>query len=265
MRTSPSPIIAETQLGAVANDGAAADAEAPGDDAGRCAFLDQLGEAAPLLGAAAGRTARQLKLDMVTGREMLTNLYRRLTADHLDQPVLVVELAWRRKIDPIAGADVGKGKSRTKPRNLGDLGEQRRQAVKRAGWRCHPRPRRCSHSSLSGGRLAHLLASNPIMVMQSLRRPGRCPAPLLPFLAWGLSVDLWEENWPEVGISLVSPCTFRLRRKVGTRWDRCNLTAEPRSVYLLRGPSRYEWEHGIPAVNQLRYSLTFRNIRENWA
>jgi alkylated DNA repair dioxygenase AlkB len=64
-----------------------------------------------------------------------------------------------------------------------------------------------------------------------------------------------------VGISLVSPCTFRLRRKVGTRWDRRNLTAEPRSVYLLRGPSRYEWEHSIPAVNQLRYSLTFRNIR----
>jgi alkylated DNA repair dioxygenase AlkB len=64
-----------------------------------------------------------------------------------------------------------------------------------------------------------------------------------------------------VGISLVSPCTFRLRRKAGMRWDRRNLTAEPRSVYLLRGPSRYEWEHSIPAVNQLRYSLTFRNIR----
>jgi alkylated DNA repair dioxygenase AlkB len=68
-----------------------------------------------------------------------------------------------------------------------------------------------------------------------------------------------------VGVSLVSPCTFRLRRKVGTRWDRRNLTAEPRSVYLLRGPSRSEWEHSIPALNQLRYSLTFRNIRENGA
>ena len=68
-----------------------------------------------------------------------------------------------------------------------------------------------------------------------------------------------------VGISLVSPCTFRLRRKVGTRWDRRNLTVEPRSVYLLRGPSRNEWEHSIPAVDQLRYSLTFRNIRENGA
>ena len=68
-----------------------------------------------------------------------------------------------------------------------------------------------------------------------------------------------------VGVSLVSPCTFRLRCKVGTRWDRRNLTAKPRSVYLLRGPSRNEWEHSIPAVDQLRYSLTFRNIRENGA
>jgi alkylated DNA repair dioxygenase AlkB len=38
--------------------------------------------------------------------------------------------------------------------------------------------------------------------------------------------------------------------------------AEPRSAYLLRGPSRNEWEHSIPAVNQLRYSITFRNFRE---
>lgn len=65
-----------------------------------------------------------------------------------------------------------------------------------------------------------------------------------------------------VGVSLLSSCTFRLRRKTGERWDRRKLIAHPRSVYLLRGPSRSEWEHSIPAVDQLRYSLTFRNIHE---
>jgi alkylated DNA repair dioxygenase AlkB len=65
-----------------------------------------------------------------------------------------------------------------------------------------------------------------------------------------------------VGISLLSHCTFRLRRKDGHRWQRRNLTAEPRSVYLLRGPSRTEWEHSIPGVDSLRYSLTFRNVLE---
>ena len=43
-------------------------------------------------------------------------------------------------------------------------------------------------------------------------------------------------------------------------WERVSLTAEPRSLYLLRGPSRTEWEHSIPAVDTLRYSITFRTL-----
>lgn len=65
-----------------------------------------------------------------------------------------------------------------------------------------------------------------------------------------------------VGISLLSPCLFRMRRKAGSRWDRVTLRAEPRSAYLLRGPARTEWEHSIPAVDELRYSITFRGLRE---
>lgn len=66
-----------------------------------------------------------------------------------------------------------------------------------------------------------------------------------------------------VGISLLSPCLFRLRRKIGSRWERRSLTAEPRSAYLLSGPSRTEWEHSIPPVETLRYSITFRNLRSD--
>jgi alkylated DNA repair dioxygenase AlkB len=33
-----------------------------------------------------------------------------------------------------------------------------------------------------------------------------------------------------VGVSLLSACTFRLRRKIGTRWERRSIVAEPRSV-----------------------------------
>jgi alkylated DNA repair dioxygenase AlkB len=65
-----------------------------------------------------------------------------------------------------------------------------------------------------------------------------------------------------IGISLLSGARFRLRRKVGKTWDRASLTVEPRSAYLLRGPSRTGWEHSIPAVDSLRYSITFRNFRE---
>lgn len=65
-----------------------------------------------------------------------------------------------------------------------------------------------------------------------------------------------------VGLSLLSPCVFRLRRRVEEEWERVNLTATPRSAYLLSGPARTEWEHSIPPVDALRYSVTFRNLRE---
>ena len=64
-----------------------------------------------------------------------------------------------------------------------------------------------------------------------------------------------------IGISLLSSCRFRLRRKVGTRWERASIVAEPRSAYLLSGAARSEWEHSIPEVEALRYSITFRNFR----
>jgi alkylated DNA repair dioxygenase AlkB len=76
----------------------------------------------------------------------------------------------------------------------------------------------------------------------------------------------WHKDRPVfgdvVGISLLSSCTFRLRKRSFKGFMRQNLVAAPRSVYLLRGPSRTEWEHSIPCVESLRYSITFRNVRE---
>jgi len=65
-----------------------------------------------------------------------------------------------------------------------------------------------------------------------------------------------------IGISLVSPAVFRLRRKVGSKWERASITVQPRSAYLLSGASRTEWEHSVPEVDRLRYSVTFRNFRD---
>ena len=63
-----------------------------------------------------------------------------------------------------------------------------------------------------------------------------------------------------VGVSLLAPCTFRFRRKEGDGWDRVSLTVEPRSAYLLSGPSRTVWEHSIPPLDRHRYSITFRTL-----
>jgi alkylated DNA repair dioxygenase AlkB len=63
-----------------------------------------------------------------------------------------------------------------------------------------------------------------------------------------------------IGISLLAPCNFKLRLKRDTHWDRMSLHANPRSAYLLSGPSRTVWEHSIPPLDQLRYSITFRTF-----
>jgi alkylated DNA repair dioxygenase AlkB len=36
----------------------------------------------------------------------------------------------------------------------------------------------------------------------------------------------------------------------------------PRSIYVLSGAARSQWQHSIPAVERLRYSITFRTVRE---
>jgi alkylated DNA repair dioxygenase AlkB len=66
-----------------------------------------------------------------------------------------------------------------------------------------------------------------------------------------------------VGVSLLAPCNLRFRRESGETWERVSLTVEPRSAYLLSGPARTVWEHSIPALDCLRYSITLRTLVAN--
>jgi alkylated DNA repair dioxygenase AlkB len=63
-----------------------------------------------------------------------------------------------------------------------------------------------------------------------------------------------------VGVSLLSPATLRLRRLEAGRWLRSAQILEPRSAYILSGSVRNDWQHSIPAVDALRYSVTFRTL-----
>ena len=85
----------------------------------------------------------------------------------------------------------------------------------------------------------------------------------------------WHRDKPVfgevVGISLLTPGLLRFRHQVGEKlkpggrrsrqWERKNVTVERRSAYLLTGPARIVWQHSIPPVDALRYSITFRNVR----
>ena len=76
----------------------------------------------------------------------------------------------------------------------------------------------------------------------------------------------WHRDKPHFdrvfGLSLGSACRFRFRRRAGDKWQRFALDAQPRSLYMMAGPSRLIWEHSIPAVEAPRYSITFRTMVE---
>jgi alkylated DNA repair protein (DNA oxidative demethylase) len=73
----------------------------------------------------------------------------------------------------------------------------------------------------------------------------------------------WHRDRPVfdkvVGISLLSPCELRFRRRDGRRFQRFSIDARPRSAYLLDGEVRRDWEHSIAPMKVPRYSITFRS------
>jgi len=76
----------------------------------------------------------------------------------------------------------------------------------------------------------------------------------------------WHRDRPlfdqVVGISLGNPATLRLRRRVGSKFERASVPLGPRSLYHLAGEVRHEWEHSIAAMDEPRWSITFRSLSE---
>jgi alkylated DNA repair protein (DNA oxidative demethylase) len=70
-----------------------------------------------------------------------------------------------------------------------------------------------------------------------------------------------------VGVSLGAPCRMRFQRTAAGVRRVFALELEPRSAYVLAGQARSAWQHSIPPTKALRYSLTFRTLRnpERWS
>ncbi|MQT34868.1 phage tail protein I [Pseudomonas helleri] len=52
--------------------------------------------------------------------------------------------------------------------------------------------------------------------LRDLWSPERCPLVLLPYLAWALSVDRWDQNWPEKTKRSVIKASFFVHKRKGT-------------------------------------------------
>lgn len=77
----------------------------------------------------------------------------------------------------------------------------------------------------------------------------------------------WHRDVPEfeavLGVSLAGRARMRFRPFPHQKGSRTLfvMDLEPRSIYLMRGPVRWRWQHAISATTELRYSITFRTRR----
>jgi alkylated DNA repair dioxygenase AlkB len=73
----------------------------------------------------------------------------------------------------------------------------------------------------------------------------------------------WHRDSPQfetiIGISLRSSCKLRLKPYQG-EGRIVSVLLEPRSIYVMRGAARWNFQHSIPAVKELRYSITLRSL-----
>jgi alkylated DNA repair dioxygenase AlkB len=78
----------------------------------------------------------------------------------------------------------------------------------------------------------------------------------------------WHRDAPPfdviIGISLLADCTFRLRPHDKTKRRRNAVIQVPikrRSLYVMQGPARSDWQHSTAPAKTLRYSITLRTLR----
>jgi alkylated DNA repair dioxygenase AlkB len=110
----------------------------------------------------------------------------------------------------------------------------------------HPlRGRVCAWSGIPAERINHLLVNE--------YRPGTQ-------LGWHRDAPDYETV---VGVSLGATGRMRLRPyppQAGHGRAALALDLEPRSIYRLQGPARWDWQHAISPTKGLRYSITFRTL-----
>ena len=77
----------------------------------------------------------------------------------------------------------------------------------------------------------------------------------------------WHRDAPQfgtvVGVSLLSEARMRFQRGKGAARETRAAILAPRSAYVLRDEVRQQWQHSIPPIRALRYSVTFRTLRKN--
>jgi hypothetical protein len=105
-------------------------------------------------------------------------------------------------------------------------------------------------ADLTGARISDLPLHVPKLV-----RPYEAPAPFLPWVAWGLSVDFWEKDWPEDKHRLM------LARSLGMHARKGTATAIAEAVKIMGGDLR---RFIVPPAKTSRLPSRKANGRPTW-
>jgi DNA oxidative demethylase len=79
----------------------------------------------------------------------------------------------------------------------------------------------------------------------------------------------WHRDAPQfgptvLGVSLRSDAIMRFRQDIDGVKQIYKQVLQARSAYAIAGISRSKWQHSMPPVEDLRYSITFRTVKKGF-
>lgn len=98
--------------------------------------------------------------------------------------------------------------------------------------------------------LAPLKAISPAAIEQ-VWNAWSCPAPILPFLAYALSVDFWDDGWDEIRKRRAIAASPAYHRRKGTR-----AAIEDAAAFTQRDATIIEWWQYSPQARRGTFSVT---------
>lgn len=102
----------------------------------------------------------------------------------------------------------------------------------------------------------------PADLVSSVWSPDRCPANLLGYLAWSLSIDLWDESWPEEKKREVCRRAFDLHRiKCTPTGIKAHVALVDSEVVQIRRPRRSYWVGAMTEDQRAAWLATLPQIR----
>ncbi|MGE8327269.1 phage tail protein I [Pseudomonas urmiensis] len=97
--------------------------------------------------------------------------------------------------------------------------------------------------------------------VRDLLSPDRCPAALLPFLAWAFSVDRWDSRWPEPAKRGAIRSSFYIHSRKGTI-GALRRVVEPLG-YLIEVVEWFQTEpKGVPGTFAIKVGVSDAGISE---